>query len=62
MLILNGHVTNFAPLRCALERLRSTFDDSMVAVRDVWAAPERVKEEFSADGDDWHANRAETSV
>ncbi len=62
MLILNGHVTNFAPLRCALERLRSTFDDCMVAVRDVWAAPASVRSAFSADAEDWHANAAETSV
>ena len=33
--IINGHVTNFAPLRCALEIVRSKFDDMMVAIRNV---------------------------
>ncbi len=60
--VLNGHVTNFAPLRCALERIRATLGDAMVAVRDVWASPPEVGREFTADADDWHANRAETSM
>ena len=30
LIMVNGHVTNFAPLRCALEVLRSRFDDLMV--------------------------------
>jgi creatinine amidohydrolase len=62
MLILNGHVTNAAPLRCALERLRATFDDCMVAVRDVGAVSPRVQSIFAADASDWHANAAETSL
>jgi creatinine amidohydrolase len=62
MLILNGHVTNFAPLRCALEHLRSTDDDCMVALRDVWDGPPAAREAFSADAADWHANSAETSL
>ena len=62
ILILNGHVTNAAPLRCALELLRSRFDDCMVALRDVGAVSARVREAFCGDADDWHANRAETSL
>lgn len=61
-LVLNGHVTNAAPLRCALEHLRATFDDCMVAVRNVHEVSARVRAIYCADGDDWHANRAETSL
>ncbi|HEY8517336.1 MAG TPA: creatininase family protein [Candidatus Binatia bacterium] len=62
ILIVNGHVTNAAPLRCALELLRSRFDDCMVALRDVGAVSERVRRAFLSDAEDWHANRAETSL
>ena len=62
ILILNGHVTNMAPLRCALELLRARFDDCMVALRDVGAASDRVRRAFCGDADDWHANHAETSL
>lgn len=60
--IINGHVTNFAPLRCALEILRSQFDDMMVAIRNVGEVSQRVRAEFFADAEDWHANAAETSL
>lgn len=61
-LVLNGHVTNAAPLRCALERLRSTFDDAMIAVRFLGDVSPRVHDVYFADADDWHANCAETSL
>jgi creatinine amidohydrolase len=60
--IINGHVTNFAPLRCALEILRSKFDDIMVAIRNVGEISQRVRKEFLADAEDWHANAAETAL
>ena len=62
LVIINGHVTNFAPLRCALEVLRSRFDDLMVAIRNVGEVSPRVRAEFFADAEDWHANAAETSL
>jgi creatinine amidohydrolase len=62
LIIINGHVTNFAPLRCALEILRSRFDDLMVAIRNVAEVSPRVRAEFFADAEDWHANAAETSL
>ena len=62
MMMINGHVTNFAPLRCALEIIRSRYENAMVAVRSVAEISPRVREEFFADGDDWHANAAETSL
>lgn len=62
MLLLNGHVTNFAPLRCALEVLRSRHDQAMVAVLDLHQISPRVREAYFADGEDWHANAAETAL
>jgi creatinine amidohydrolase len=62
LLLLNGHVTNFAPLRCALEILRSRFDEAMVAVLNLHDISPRVRDSYFADADDWHANAAETSL
>ena len=62
LFIVNTHVTNAAPLRCALEMLRAEHDDMMVAVFNSAAISERVRAFHFADGDDWHANDAETSL
>jgi creatinine amidohydrolase len=62
LLIINGHVGNAAPLRCALEIIRSRFDDAMVRVCNVAEISSRVRAEFFADAEDWHANAAETSL
>jgi creatinine amidohydrolase len=62
LVMVNGHVTNFAPLRCALEIIRSRFDDAMVAVKNVAEISARVRTEFFADAEDWHANAAETAL
>lgn len=62
LFIVNTHVTNAAPLRCALEMLRSGHDDMMVAVFNSATISLRVKQFHHADGDDWHANDAETSL
>jgi len=62
LFLLNTHVTNFAPLRCALEILRSRHDGFMVAVINAPDASPRVRGEFYADAADWHANAAETAL
>lgn len=62
LFIVNTHVTNAAPLRCALELLRAAHDDMMVAVFNSATISPRVREFHFADGDDWHANDAETSL
>lgn len=62
LFIVNAHVTNAAPLRCALEMLRAEFDDLMVAVLNTATLSQRVREAHEADAADWHANDAETSV
>jgi creatinine amidohydrolase len=62
LLLLNGHVTNFAPLRCALELLRSQHDGALVAVCNLHEISPRVSAYYCADASDWHANAAETSL
>ncbi len=62
LFLVNAHVTNAAPLRCALEVLRSRYDDLMVAVVHTATLSSRVEKAFFADARDWHANEAETSL
>lgn len=62
LFILNSHVSNFAPLRCALEMLRAEHDGFMVAIINSATISERVKERHFEDAFDWHANEAETSL
>jgi creatinine amidohydrolase len=62
LLILNGHVSNAAPLRCAVELLRARHDGAMVASLALHEVSERVREVYFADAADWHANAAETSL
>jgi len=62
LFMVNSHVTNAAPLRCALELLRTEHDDLMVALFNSATLSERVRRFHFADGDDWHANDAETSL
>jgi creatinine amidohydrolase len=62
LFIVNTHVTNTAPLRCALELLRSQHDNMMVALINSATVSPRVREFHFADGEDWHANDAETSL
>jgi len=62
LFIVNSHVTNLAPLRCALEMLRAEYDDLMVALINTGTISARVRERHFQDADDWHANEAETSL
>jgi creatinine amidohydrolase len=62
VLLVNGHVGNVAPLRCAIDELRHTRPGLKVGLVNTWELGERVSEAFTADACDWHANRAETSV
>lgn len=62
LFIVNTHVTNAAPLRCALEMLRAEHDDLMVAVINSPQISERVRQFHFADAQDWHANDAETAL
>jgi creatinine amidohydrolase len=62
LFMVNGHVTNFAPLRCALEMLRARHDDLMVALINTGEISERVRVRHFEDAADWHANEAESSL
>lgn len=62
LFIVNAHVTNAAPLRSALEILRSEHDDLMVACLNTATLSERVRAAHFADAEDWHANEAETAL
>ncbi len=62
LFIVNSHVTNAAPLRCALEMLRAEHDDIMVALINTATISDRVRAAHFADAEDWHANAAETSL
>ena len=52
LFIVNTHVTNGAPLRCALEMLRAEHDDMMIAVLNSATVSPRVREAHFADGND----------
>ena len=62
LLILNGHMTNFAPLRVALETLRFRHPSMRIALRGLWEISPRVAAVYTEDAQDWHANAAETSL
>lgn len=62
LFLLNSHVSNAAPLRCALEMLRAEHDDLMVAMIHSATISDRVKQRHFEDAEDWHANEAETSL
>jgi creatinine amidohydrolase len=62
LFIVNTHVTNAAPLRCALELLRAEHDDLMVALFNTATLSPRVRKFSFADAEDCHANDAETSL
>jgi creatinine amidohydrolase len=62
LFMVNTHVTNAAPLRCALEMLRAEHDDLMLALFNTATLSPRLRALQCADGDDWHANDAETSL
>ena len=62
LLVVNGHVGNTAPIRCALEVIRSRWDNALVGCCNVADISPRVHAEFYADAQDWHANAAETSL
>jgi len=63
LVILNGHVTNWAPLRCALENVRADFPEVRIALRSIWEITREIGEVYFRDGDtNFHANAAETSL
>lgn len=63
LLIVNSHFGNSAALRCALDHLRLQHAGRLgVGLANTWELTPKVKAWFLSDGDDIHANRAETSL
>lgn len=63
LVILNGHVTNWAPLRCALENVRADFPEVRIALRSIWEITRDIGQVYFRDGGtNFHANAAETSL
>lgn len=62
LLILNGHVTNWAPLRCGLENVRHDLADLRIGIRNLWDLSAEVHRRYHADAPGFHANAAETGL
>jgi len=63
LLIVNAHYGNDAPLRCAIDYLRTEHRGKlMVGMRNTWALSREAGDFYQKDGVDIHANRAETSL
>ena len=62
ILVLSGHLTNAAPLRCALENLRVRFPALQIACKHLCEASPRVRSAYEMDAQDWHGNAAETAL
>lgn len=62
LLLLNGHVTNWAPLRCGLENIRHQYPELRIALRSLWDLDPEIHARYHADAANFHANCAETGV
>ena len=60
--LVNCHLGNVASVRCGLDTLRCRYDDLMIAHFNDGDLTTMIAAAFSSDGDDWHANAAETSL
>ena len=62
MLVLNGHYTNWAPLRSGLETIRHERPGMRLAIRSLWDLSPEIGRRYSEDAANFHANQAETSL
>ncbi|MDX6420298.1 MAG: creatinine amidohydrolase [Trebonia sp.] len=62
LLFVNAHMGNSASLSVATDSVRLLAPQLRVGTIDWWAADPAVFAEITADGDDIHANRAETAM
>jgi creatinine amidohydrolase len=63
LLIVNSHWGNTASLRCAIDRVR--FEHAgrfQIGLRSTFDVTKSVWQQFTDDGEDFHANRAETAL
>lgn len=61
LLLVNGHVGNAAPLKVAVDEVR-TEGALRVGVASWYELTPEIAAEVTADADDWHAHAAETSL
>jgi creatinine amidohydrolase len=62
LLLLNGHVTNWAPLRCGLENIRREYPELRIALRSLWELSPAIHKHYHEDALNFHANCAETGL
>jgi creatinine amidohydrolase len=62
LIFVNAHMGNVGSLSIATDRLRFLRPDLQSGWLDWWQASRAVQEAVAADGEDIHANRAETSI
>lgn len=60
LVLLNGHYTNWAPLRCGLENIRHKYPDLRIALRSIWEISAEIQQLYEQDAVNFHANCAET--
>lgn len=63
LLIVNSHFGNWAPIRCVIDRIRFEYPGKFqIGVRNSYELSPEILQYFTHDGDDIHANRAETAL
>lgn len=62
LIVLNAHVTNWAPLRCGLENIRHQWPDLAIGIVNVWDLSAEIHARYHHDAANFHANEAETSL
>lgn len=63
LLLLNAHYGNDAPLRCAMDHIRTEYQGRLsVGLKNSWDLSAGARAFYLQDGADIHANRAETSL
>jgi len=62
LIVLNAHVTNWAPLRCGLENIRHQWPDLRIGIINVWDLSAEIHTRYHHDAANFHANEAETSL
>jgi creatinine amidohydrolase len=63
MLIVNSHWGNTSSLRCAIDRIRFEHAGKFqIGLRNTFEITRSVWSQFIDDGEDFHANRAETAL
>ncbi len=62
LVLLNGHYSNWAPLRCGLENIRHRYPELRIALRSIWDISADIHQLYQQDALNFHANCAETSI